>query len=119
MTIGGKASVAHSVLQAVRTLRSDDSIIWKLFASKRVARALEAGTLYSRTSRPFTSIDRQSISEEVRRTLLDPWRDWEQREKIAAFSGPAFIEPAGGWIICRPWHLVDGQETVIPRTLHG
>jgi hypothetical protein len=101
-----KSVLSHSVLRAISALRRDDSPIWKVLASKRVARKLEAGTLYSRTSRPFTSVDRQSTSEEVLRTLLDPWRDWEQREKIAAFTGAAFIEPGGGWIICRPWHLV-------------
>jgi hypothetical protein len=90
----------------LRALINDNDRIWKLLASRRTERQLEAGVLHSRATRPFADIDSRSLSQTVVTALLEPWRHWDQREKIAVFTGRAFIEPAGGWIICSPGHLV-------------
>jgi hypothetical protein len=80
--------------------------MWGLLASRRTERRLEAGVLHSRTTRPFADVDRRSLSQTVVTSLLEPWRNWEQREKVGRFMGLTFIEPARGWIICSPGHLV-------------
>jgi hypothetical protein len=90
----------------VRRFVNDNERMWGLLASRRTERRLEAGVLHSRTTRPFADIDRQLLSPTAVSSLLGPWRDWEQREKIARFRGLAFIEPARGWIICSPGHLI-------------
>jgi len=102
----GRAILPRPVLQLVDAYRHDNDQIWKIVASKRMARRLEAGVLHSRTTRPFAGVARHSFSQMVRTSLLEPWRDWEQHERIGVFKGSAFIEPTGGWIICSPRHLV-------------
>jgi hypothetical protein len=101
----GKAILPRPVLRLINAYRYDNDQMWKTFASKRMARRLEAGVLHSRTTRPFAGIPRSSFSQVVLTSLLEPWRDWGQRERIGVFKGSAFIEPAGGWIICGPRHL--------------
>jgi hypothetical protein len=97
-----KAILPRSVLRLI----NDDERVWSLLSSRYSERRLEAGVLYSRVTRPFAPVDARAFSRTVVSSLLEPWRDWEQTEKVARFRGLTFIEPAAGWLICSPRHLV-------------
>ncbi len=102
----GRAVLPRPVRRLINAYRYDSDQMWSICASTRMARRLEAGVLHSRSTRPFVGVPGHSFSPLVRTSLLEPWRDWEQRETIGVFKGSAFIEPTGGWIICGPRHLV-------------
>lgn len=86
-----------------------DVTTWNLLSSRRIADRPSANVIYSLRTRPFDQIDAGKLSPTAAFALLEPWRDWEQRECVAVFRGKAFIEPSAGWIVCSPGHLLLDQ----------
>jgi hypothetical protein len=47
------------------------------------------------------------LSPTAQASIVEPWRDWEERESATLIRASAFVEPELGWVICEPAHLVD------------
>lgn len=78
-----------------------------MLASRRRQRALAEGVLLRKTSLPFASVDTERLSRTAQVEIVEPWREWEERESVTRLRATAFVEPQRGWVICEPAHLVD------------
>lgn len=81
--------------------------VWTVLASARRQRALANGTVFSRTSYPFRSLENGKLSPTAKAEVVEPWRAWEERESVTLIRASSFVEPELGWVICKPAHLVD------------
>lgn len=81
--------------------------VWTALASARQQRALANGTVFSRISYPFRSLEDGGLSPIAKTEVVEPWRAWEERESVTLIRASSFVEPELGWVICKPAHLVD------------
>jgi len=99
---------ARPVGQPERVARpSPPRSIWTLLTSTKQEKALQKGLLLARTSYPFMSFESRPLSPAAKAEIVQPWRDWEERESATLVRAPSFVEPEYGWVICKPAHLVD------------
>jgi len=77
---------------------------WVILQAPSVERELDRSCRVDRTLRPFA--DEEVFPSDKSLGPYEVYRWSEERERACATTRPSFVEPQGGWVIAKPFHLV-------------